>query len=221
MGNLDVLMGISPPCTLADVLARRRTVEDALVTLPCGLRVVAGGSGVPVDDLFQGPGRLDLLEGLLRLRRKHDVVILDCGAGIGGEVIEFCGLADQVLVVTTPEPTAITDAYGMIKTLCLKGCTGRISVLVNMAADRHEAKAAYARIASVAKRFLGKMVYDAGFVPADAKVPASVKRRVPFVLGYPASPASRHLAALASKIHLPASAQHSAKKGLLKRILGR
>ncbi len=220
LGNLDVLTGISPPATLADVLRRCRSIEETIVRLPCGLQVVPGGSGTPMQELMQGPGRLDLLEGLMRLRRRNDVLIMDCSAGIGPDVIEFCALAEQVLVVTTPEPTAFTDAYGTIKTLVLKGCQGRISVLVNMAADRQEAKATYSRIAAVAKQFLGRTIFDAGHVPTDPKVPVSVRRRSPFVIGYPECPASRHVAALATRIQPKTDRKKSPKPSWIRRLLG-
>ncbi|KKL80489.1 hypothetical protein LCGC14_2004230, partial [marine sediment metagenome] len=157
---------------------------------------------------------------LADLAGEYDLVILDCGSGIGPEVTDFCELADQVVVVTTPEPTALTDAYGMIKSLALRQLAGRVSILVNFAADRNEAKATHARIAAVAKQFLGRTVYEGGYLLTDPKVPAAVRQRRPFVLAYPWCPASRCLTTLAVKLR-PRGIAHKAtqKGGFLSRVL--
>ena len=197
LGNLDVLMGVNGASTLAEVAAGRKSIEQVLTRLPCGARLAAGGSGLKAPAALW---RSAVLEGLSRIRGSFDLVLLDCASGVGSDVMDFCAVADHVLVVTTPEPTALTDAYGMIKSLTRGGHSGRLSVLVNMASNRAEARACQARLASVAGRFLGITIYDAGHVVADPKVPAAVRKRRHFVLEYPRSPASRCLVALAVKL---------------------
>ncbi len=218
LGNLDVLLGVSGGPTLAEVAAGWKSMEEILLPLPCGVHLAAGGSGPQAPSLVW---RSVMLEGLARIRRVFDVVLLDCGSGIGPEVMDFCALADHVLVVTTPEPTALTDAYGLIKSLALHGNRARVSVLVNMAASREEARATQVRLAAVAGRFLGRVVYDGGYVLADRKVPQAVRRRRPFVLEYPGSPASRCLKALAAKLRPGGSLPFEPNGGLVKRIVSR
>jgi flagellar biosynthesis protein FlhG len=105
-----------------------------------------------------------------------------------------------VLVVTTSEPPAITDAYAMIKVLSQMQYRGAISVLVNFAKDRHDGRDTFARIAGVARKFLGAKVYDGGFILADERVSQAVRAREPFVLAYPKCGAAKCLAAVATKL---------------------
>ena len=220
MGNLDVLLGVTGGPTLNDVLAGRKSIGDVLQALPCGVDLATGSSASSSANVLDPQRRRSLLEGLQAVRDQHDLVILDCGSGLGREVTDFCEIADQVLVTTTPEPTALTDAYGMIKALVVSGYAGRISILVNFAADRNEAKQTYARIASVANQFLGRAVYDAGYVLEDPKIPAAVRKREPFVLAFPNCPATRCLTALAVKIRpREVSAKSPRKAGLIRRII--
>jgi flagellar biosynthesis protein FlhG len=127
-----------------------------------------------------------------------------------------CG-ADHVMVVTTPEPTAVTDGYAVIKCVCGDNYDGYVSLLVNMATGRQEARSTYQRIATVGRQFLGARVFDAGYILTDPKVPEAVKRRQPFVLAYPRCPASRCLAALATKLR-SGKALVGGKEGFFRRV---
>ena len=221
LGNLDILLGVSPPATLADVLASRKDVGEVLVDLRHGVRLAAGGSVLRSWGM-QPPGRRRaLLDGLAALGRQHDVVVLDCGSGLSEGVTDFCNLADHVLAVTTPEPTSMTDTYAVVKWLAVTQHPGRVSLLVNLAASRGEAKAVYARIATVTAQFLGRTVYDAGYVLADTKVPAAVRAREPFVVAFPRCPASVCLMALAAKLRPEGAGEmQESRGGFFRRFLG-
>ncbi len=200
LANLDVLVDVPARANLAHVVAGQRSLKDVVVDLPCGVQLVPGASGLArMADLneFQ---RAKLVQDLAALEEENDIIVVDTGAGIGKNVLTFATTADTVLVVTTPEPTSITDAYATIKVMVRQGFTGRLNLLVNFAADRNEARSAFNRIATVARQFLGAEIYDAGYVLADPKVPAAVRRRQPWVLAYPRCQASRCLAALATKL---------------------
>jgi flagellar biosynthesis protein FlhG len=199
MGNVDVLLGASGGFSLADVIAGRKEMAEILIELPYGLHVAAGRSG-PFAGYAEPAWRGRLLKGLMELRHSHEITILDCGSGIGRNVLDPCLLADHILIVTTPEPTAMTDAYGAIKAIHREGYGGRISLVVNQAHSVQEAKAIYARLSDVAGRFMSQVVYDAGFVLTDPKVPTAVRKRQPFVMAFPRCPASRSVSALAAKL---------------------
>jgi len=154
---------------------------------------------------------------LTALEADNDLIIVDTGAGIGADVLQFAAAADNVLVVTAPEPTAITDGYAVIKLLRQHGYDGQMSVLVNLASDRHEARAAFQRISTVARQFLGVRVFDAGYLLMDPKVRDSVRGRQPFVLAHPGCPASRGVAALATKL-CAGGALIERKEGFFKRV---
>ena len=143
--------------------------------------------------------------------------MVDCGAGIGPGVLQFADGADNLLVITTPQPTAITDSYAVIKVMSQRDYPGHISLLVNLVASRHEGRMTHQRIASVAREFLGVTVYDAGFMLMDPKVGQAVCRREPFVLAFPRCPASRCLAALATKLCAGGSLVER-KEGFFRRV---
>jgi flagellar biosynthesis protein FlhG len=200
LANLDVLINAPVRGNLSHVVAGSRSLDDIVIDLPSGVQLVPGASGLAgVADLsdFQRERLLNELEGL---ESDNDTIIVDCGAGIGPDPLRFATASDHLLVITTPEPTAITDSYAFIKVMTQRGYTGQISLLVNFAPGRSDARTTHQRIASVGRQFLNVTVYDAGYVLADPKVRDSVCRREPFVLAFPRCPASRCLAALATKL---------------------
>ncbi len=200
LANLDVLLDVRARANLAHVVAGQRRLADIVIPLTCGVQFVPGASGLARMAELNEFQRTQLLEDLAHLEAENDVILVDTGAGIGRNVLSFAGGADTVLVVATPEPTSITDAYALIKVLSREGFRGQVSLLVNLATDRNEARATYNRVAGVARQFLGVAVYDAGYILTDPKVALAVRRREPFVLAYPRCQASRCLAALANKL---------------------
>ena len=200
LANIDVLLNITVRANLSHVIAGTRTLDEVLVDLPCGVQLVPGASGLAgVADLTEFQ-RAKLLSDLLDLEADNDVIVVDCGAGIGPDVLYFAAASDNLLVVTTPEPTAVTDSYAVIKVLVGKKYAGHTSLMVNMASSRTEARVTQQRIANVARQFLDATVYDAGYMLTDAKVSEAVHRREPFVLAFPRCAACRSLAALAAKL---------------------
>jgi len=200
LANLDLLVDADVSANLSHVIAGTRSLADVIVDLPSGVQFVPGASGVAKLASLSEFQRVQLLNELAALEADNDLIIVDTGAGIGADVLQFAAQADNVLVVTAPEPAAITDGYAVIKLLARHGYEGQTSVLVNLASDRQEARTTFLRISAVARQFLGTRVFDAGYLLMDPKVRDSVRRRQPFVLAYPRCPASRGVAALATKL---------------------
>jgi len=217
LANLDVLVNVDVRANLSHVIGGTRQLADVIVTLPSGVQLVPGASGLARLAHLSEFQRAQLLRELGSLEADNDIIVVDCGAGIGPDVLHLAASADTVMVVTTPEPTAITDAYAVIKVLTQRGYDGQLSLLVNFAADRDEARATYQRISGVARQFLGAKVMDAGYVLADEKVRQAVRRREPFVLAFPRCQASRCLAALATKL-CAGGALMERKGGFFKRV---
>jgi flagellar biosynthesis protein FlhG len=217
LANLDVLLDLNVHATLAHVIAGQKTLEQIIVDLPSGVQLVPAASGLSrLADLtdFQ---RAAIVQALSALEADNDIIIVDTAAGIGASVLRFATAADSVIVVTTPEPTSMADGYAVIKVLAQCGYSGQVSVLVNFAAGRQEARATYQRIAAVARQFLHLRVLDAGFVLTDGRVRQAVRRRRPFVLSYPTCPASRCIAALATKL-CAGGALVQKKEGFFRRV---
>ncbi len=214
--NLDVLADVNPIANLSHVINGTRTLEEIIVDMDCGVQLVPGASGLAELAGLSEFQRAGLLRQLSELEASNDVIVVDTGAGIGPDVVTFAASAEKVLVVTTPEPTAITDAYGMIKVLSRTG-SGQIALLVNMAQSRHEARTVYDRISEVARRFLGVRILFAGYIPWDAKVGQAVRRRIPFVIDSPHCQAARRVAALANKL-APATSFSPRRNGFFRRV---
>ena len=211
MANADVLCGLAPTTRLDRALGvsdrpvaggRRPALAEIAVEAPGGFRLIPGAVGIArMADLSQ-PERARLVAGLAELEGDADVVVVDTGAGVSRGVTAFVEAADLAIVVVTPEPTSVTDAYGLIKCVVGAAMSGavtppRLVLLVNQAASEDEARSVHARIASVAARFLSYTIPLLGWVALDPRVPAAVRRRRPLLLESPRCPASRDLRVVA------------------------
>ena len=200
LANLDVLLNINGKYNIGHVITGQRNLDEVIHTGPSGVGVICGASGLESLAELGAFQRQRILDDLAVIQEKNDAIIIDTAAGMAKSVIGFCLASDYVLVVTTPEPTAMTDAYAMIKVLVGHEFGGRISLVVNMAQTFAEGKRVYQQIAHVARRFLGTHVYDGGILLKDEKLSAAVKMRKPVVLAYPRSNISSSIIALAAKL---------------------
>jgi flagellar biosynthesis protein FlhG len=200
LANADVLCNVDLPSNLAHVIARRKTIMEVMVRAPGGFGLIGGASGLARMADLTDYDRQRVVDSLADLEEQTDLILIDTGAGISPNVLSFTRAADHVLVVTTPEPTAITDAYAVIKVLC-RDCKDKpISMLVNQVRNPQEAQVVYDRIAAVARQFLGVHILSAGHVCSDPLVQAAVRRRVPFLIGSPDSVAAKCISAVASRL---------------------
>ena len=200
MANADVLCNVTPRQTLQHVVAGQCRLAEVMVLAPGGFRLIPGASGVAgMADLGQRQ-RGAVLEQLAALERVADVILIDCGAGIATNVLGFAAAAHTSLVVTTPEPTAVTDAYGMVKSLLRRHPEARIQLVVNMAADADEARGVYERMNRVVGSFLGETIGFAGWIPLDPSVTSAVRYRLPFSLATPDGPATRAVRQLSERL---------------------
>jgi flagellar biosynthesis protein FlhG len=200
LANADVLCNVDLPYNLSHVIARKKELADVLTLAPGGFRLIGGASGLARMADLSDFDRQRLVNALGELETQTDIILIDTGAGISPNVLSFTRAADHVLIVTTPEPTAITDAYAVVKVISRDGGDRRLSLLVNQARSQMESRVVYERIAKVARQFLGVDVFEAGYVPSDENVPQAVRRRMPFVLGAPRCPASQCIAQLAMRL---------------------
>ena len=190
LANVDVLLDLQVRHNLSHLLSGEATLSDVLVPAPGGLRVLPGAAGVSqVADLSDAEQRV-LMGALEQLVTTTELIVLDTGAGISRRVVEFCLASGEVVVVTPPEPTAIADAYAMIKVLGHADPGLKVWLVVNMANHRGEAEQILERITLLTRRVMGLEVQRAGYVLADPRVPHAVRRRLPFSLAYPSCHAS-------------------------------
>ncbi len=217
LANADVLLGIQPRFNLGNVLAGEVGALDALVPCPGGIQLLAGSSASSFSDLSEAE-RSFLSSSFRQLEACADFIIIDTGAGISRNVIEFCRASEEVLVVTTPEPTAITDGYALVKAIAREKGHGRIRLVVNQALDRVEAGRVSERLRAVSRRFLGIEVDNLGYVLLDERVRAAVRRRKPFVLETPRAPAAVCIRGIAERILGEPALAPAAGPGFLGRL---
>ena len=218
LGNVDVLMNINSKYNLSHVISGQKSVAEVTQLGPAGVEVVCGASGLEDMANISSFQRNRLIEELDEMQNNADVILIDTAAGIDKSVVSFCRASDHVLVVTTPEPTAMTDAYAMIKLLAMKDYPGRISMVVNMAQNVSEGKKIYRQISDVARRFIGVQVYDAGVICSSDKLTMSVRLREPVVLAYPKSNVTATLVAMAARLSRGATVRR-AKEGFFQRVV--
>jgi len=200
LANADVLLDVKAAYNLGHVINGVKTIDEILVDAPGGIQLILGTSGVGRLANLSEFERHNLVQSMAQLEKLADVVVLDCAAGISRNVMSFAAAADRVLVVTTPEPTSLADAYATIKVLSRERSDATIGAVVNQANSSAEAHASAGRLAEVAQRFLRLDVTDLGYVLRDEHVPLAVRQRVPVCLKYPRAPASSCLAAVAAKL---------------------
>lgn len=211
LANVEVLMGLNSLYNIEHVIEGERTMRDILVKGPGGIEIVPGSSGLAkVADLTQ-QGRTNLLNGLKQLQDEVDYIIIDTMAGIGRNVIAFALAADEILIITTPEPSSIVDAYAMLKTLYANREDAVIRLLVNMAASQAQANAVAQKLANVATQYLGRTLTPLGFLPRDPHVSQAVMQSQPYTLLYPHAPVTKHLHEIAARLHHQQPTQEPAK----------
>src|SRR5437868_3495661 len=154
LANADVLCNVDLHANLSHVIARKRELRDVLTPAPGGFKLIGGASGLARMADLSDDDRQRLVTALAELEEQTDVILIDTGAGISPNVLSFTRAADHVLVITTPEPTAITDAYAVVKVISRDGAVHRVSLLVNQVRAPAEANTVYDRIAKVARQFL-------------------------------------------------------------------
>ncbi len=200
LANADVILGVKPGATLLDVLVGDCEVEDALTPVPGGIELLAGSMGVTTVSDLDASQKKFLIQCFEKLASLADFLIIDTGAGITGNVISFAVAADELLVVTAPEPAAITDGYALIKAVSREKGHGQINLVCNKAASRAEGQEVGKRVKDVCLRFLDLGIGELGCVPWDEKVKRAVRKRKPFVLEYPECSASVAVKNLAGRI---------------------
>lgn len=205
LANADVICGVNTSAHLGHVIEGRCSLEEIAVEGPCGLRLISGASGITRLAHLDATQRRRIIDGLASLDTLADLVVIDCGAGIGLSVLSFIAESDLALIVTTPEPTAIADAYALIKSLVTRARSGlapaaRIALVVNQARRAGEASSVHRRIDTVARRFLGEPVELAGWIPLDPGVRDAVRARRPFVEHAPRGRAARSVRDLSGHI---------------------
>ncbi|MDO5536683.1 MAG: MinD/ParA family protein [Desulfovibrionaceae bacterium] len=198
LANVDVLLGVYPPKDIFHLFHARTRLEDVLFPTQYGFSILPAGSGFnKVADLKTGE-RMELLQALEPLASQVDVMIVDTGAGAGRTVLYFCMAAQERLLVLTPEPTSLADAYALIKSLKQTHGVERFRVCVNMCSTERQGRQVFARLCDACDQFMTGVSLDlAGVIPQDPSVRQAVMKQKPFTQLAPGSEASQAVVRLA------------------------
>ena len=200
LANVDVLMGLSVSSNVRHILEGDSDPLETVIFVQENLGVLPATSGVP-EMVTLGPDDQARLGGLLTGLASHfDYALMDTAAGIGPSVLWFNNFVDHNIVVLTPDPTSLTDAYALIKTLSREFHKDHFQLILNFARDEEEARQTFVRIQTVAKKFLDVEVAYLGAIPDDEAVNKAVRQQLPFIQSLPDSKAARAVQLLAAKI---------------------
>ena len=204
LANIEVMLGIRPEYNLADMMYRGKSLADSVIKGPEGIGFISGGSGIHELTSLTREQIVNLTMRLVELDEMADIVIIDTGAGIADAVLEFVSASTEVLLVATPEPTSITDAYALLKTLYRKSEFSaentRIKVIANRVTAQNEGRELFEKINLVVKKFLKFGMEYLGDIPQDEQVSKAIIRQKPVVLSAPDSGAGKALRKLATKL---------------------
>jgi flagellar biosynthesis protein FlhG len=200
LSNVDVLLGLVTPYNIQHVLNGTKRLKDVIVEGPQGIKILPASSGIQEITQLDEFQRLQLLEEFEMFQEEIDTLIIDTGAGIASNVAFFCISAQTIIVVISPEPTALTDGYALIKVLFTKYQEKEFKILVNSVHDASEGLRVFKRLAVAAERYLQVSLDYLGFIPKDDYVQRAVRAQRSFLDLYPESEASKNILSIAGKL---------------------
>lgn len=201
LANIEVMLGVRPQYNLADMMFKGKSLDEIICKGPENIGFISGGSGLREMTNLNHDQLQSLVHRMYELDHIADVIIIDTGAGISETVIDLVLSSTEVLLVATPEPTSITDAYALLKTLCRHQDFHREDMLVRMVANRtrgyDEGKELFDKLNAVVTKFLNMEMSYLGYIPFDEKLPKAIMKQQPVSIAFPNAQASRAIMDLA------------------------
>ncbi|WP_338655888.1 MinD/ParA family protein [Sporosarcina psychrophila] len=205
MGNIHILLGMAPRNSLTDYLLNKVEIDEVVNEAPGGLSFISGGSGLDMVMEWSAAMFDRLIQAFEYLQQKYDFILFDMGAGATQRSIELIVAVDEIIVISTTEPTSITDAYSMMKFICLQDPDKVFSIVSNRVSKGDDGNDAVTRLQYAMRKFLGKETKILGFLPEDPVVHKAVLAQEPFLLLYPKAPISQRMMAIAESFVSPSS----------------
>jgi flagellar biosynthesis protein FlhG len=216
LSNIDVLLHLAPKHNIQDLLNGEMGLKDVVIDGPHGVKILPASSGVQELTALDEFQRLRILQAFDTYEDNVDILLIDTAAGISENVAFFCIAAQEIIVVASPEPTAITDAYALVKVLCTRYQEKEFNVLVNSVRGAEEALEVFRRLSLAAERFLNISLKYLGYIPFDTTVTKAVMAQKAFLDLNPNSHASKQIVEIAAKVLDP----NDKVKGTLQFFIG-
>jgi len=217
LSNIDVILNIATKYNIRHLFSGEKSLKDLMVEGPHGIKILPATSGIQELTSLSEFQRLRLIEEFDSYEGDVDIILIDTPSGISTNVTFFCTAAQEIIIVTSPEPTAITDAYAVIKVLSTMYHEKDFKIIINSAKNQNEAKEIFGRLSIVTGRFLNISLDYFGYVPYDGSFTKAVRAQKPFIDIYPNSDASRNLMEIAARLSTDNDAN---VKGSLQFFLG-
>ncbi len=205
LSNIDILLQLTPKHNIESVLKGELTLDDVLVEGPYGIKILPASSGVQELTALDEFQRLRLIEAFESFQGVVDVLLIDTAAGISENVAFFCIAAQEIVIITTPEPTSLTDAYALIKVLFTRYQEKQFRILVNSARSSKDALEVFRKLSLAAENFLNISLDYIGYIPYDESVPVSVRKQKAFIDLYPGCEAAKMVTETAKKLSVRAN----------------
>lgn len=200
LANIDVLLGLAPERTMRDFLEGGCRLREIVLEGPGGMKILPAGSGVLEMTALGKEQLMAILGELAALRDEYDLLLIDTAAGVSSNVLHFNTVAEEVVIVVTPDPTSLTDAYALIKLMAVNFRRRRFSVLVNCVENPEESVQVYDTLNLAVERFLGFSLTSLGSVPKDPKMAGSVREQRAMAELFPGAAATRSLMEVAARL---------------------
>ncbi len=222
LANVNVAMGIIPKYNLYHLIRQKKKMKDIIINTDFGIQIVAGASGFSKIANLSDKERENFIEEIGQMDAV-DVIVIDTSAGVSSNVLDFIAAADDAIIVTTPEPTAITDAYGIIKIIAteIDNMNLGIKLIVNRVKSVTEGKKVSERVINIASQFLNLKVDYLGYVYDDPQVSQAILKQKPFIIVDPDSKASICIKHIVSRLEKVEYKEGGGLKRFLNRLVGK
>jgi flagellar biosynthesis protein FlhG len=200
--NVDIVMGMFPRYNISHLFYENKSLEEIILVGPHDVKILPGVSGMANLTNLSEVQKMRFFDELELYQEKYalDYILIDTGAGLSSSVTNFLLASDEIIVVVTPEPTSLSDAYAIIKVMNQFNPDIKTSIVVNMAVSEESAKRVFNTIESVSDKFLNKTLNYLGFMKFDKHLPTAVRQQKPLVLSYPNSDVSLEILRLANTL---------------------
>lgn len=199
MGNDDVLMGFLPKYNVFDIIFNGKEIEDVIVNGPFGVKLLPGGSGISRVNEISNQQRTRFLDKLSKLE-DIDYILMDTGAGINRSVLGFIACCEELIILTTPEPTSLMDAYSLLKAVAHFKIKKEAKVVINRTLEKREGEETFKKFQNAVSNFLKMNTVYLGNISEDKKLVQAVRNQQPFVIGTPNCEAANDVKEIAKKL---------------------
>ena len=200
LANVEIVLGLKPRYHLGDLLDKGLSVSDVLVEGPHGVMLLAAGSGVRSLTHLTDEQKMQFIQALDPIEEMFDLVLIDSGAGIGDNVLFFVGAAQEAILVVSPEPTSLVDAYATVKVLSQQAGVHTFNVIVNPVVDELTARGIFQKLTAVTGKFLEAKVRHLGYIPRDENMHRAIMAQRPVCEMFPSSPSARAIASIGARL---------------------